>query len=356
MAAGGRLQTGRVEHVLADCFVVDGEVAQRLEQYVAVGGRGRVGDEDAAAGGELVLAQLVRPEVEHVVGLIGGRGGEERGRARRRVPYVLDLGVGEVEPLRQLGPVELVVAVGEIVGEQADVELDARRLTVTGRACEHVVCAACCRAAATVQAAARAVEEGERLEAALQSGLLLQLVVLDGLAVVGRQLDVERADGRRAHVRLEGGVLGVAQEDEPTARRRLLDVLDAHLEGHAILVEGHEVHAELRLLERLIAAHLERDGHNVAAHLEPLRAILEHLDLLALGDGDEVVAQLERLLLLVVGDAVDAQLGLAQLVTLAVHHKARHERHRDRLAIQLRRHLARLAHILTIHEPKSFHA
>jgi hypothetical protein len=52
-----------------------------------------------------------------------------------------------------------------------------------------------------------------------------------------------------------------------------------------VLIEGHEAHAQL-LAIRL--AH----GQNVAGHLQPLRPTLQHLHLLALGNGREILAHL----------------------------------------------------------------
>ena len=199
----------------------------------------------------LVLIVLVGPILEHVVGLIGGRGGQQVGRARGRVLDRVYLVGGELELVGQVEPVEgrLPLAVVQIVGQQAQIEFRAwLREHGDGRVrhvVEHVGAARAQIARRAQTECARAVQKRE-LYASLDSSALLLLVVLDGLLVVGRQLDVECADGRRAYVGLGGGrVLGVLEEDEAARGRRLVDVFDFDAERQSILVERHEIHAEL---------------------------------------------------------------------------------------------------------------
>jgi len=65
------------------------------------------------------------------------------------------------------------------------------------------------------------------------------------------------------------------------------------------------------------------------------------------------MTHLQRLLLPIVRDAVHAQPRLRHIESLPIHNEPRHERHRDGLPVQLRRHPRRLRHILTVHEPEA---
>jgi len=65
---------------------------------------------------------------------------------------------------------------------------------------------------------------------------------------------------------------------------------------------------------------------------------------------------LERLVDLVVGDAEHAHSRLGRLVPLREHDELGHERHEDRLAVEVGSHARRLADVLTVHQPKPAHA
>ena len=80
------------------------------------------------------------------------------------------------------------------------------------------------------------------------------------------------------------------------------------------------------------------------------------LDVSTACDLREVLLSLERLVDLVVGDAEHAHSRLGRLVPLGEHDELGHERHEDRLAVQVGSHARRLADVLTVHQPEPAHA